>query len=270
MTADKLHDAIGLLPADLVAEADARRTRKPRVIPWKRYTAMAACLVLIVYGGLLLKWNFLLWAGTAKTTAAEAASQGAEYAIAGVTDAHDEGAGAAPASRTDNAGLKSGASGEVQPAQSDIAVAQDSFGAFALPEGISGIQYVETPENWNITACFTSEPQITLVSSRADLDAYFDKKPTPFLLENLVAYCESYDDAWFEENDLLLIAVSAVPVDADLTVSSVIRQDGVWEVRISDFQASGASDAGYTNWHILLEMEKGSIFSAGDVSLILE
>lgn len=48
MTAEKLHDAIGLLPADLVAEADAKRTRQPRVIQWKRFVPIAACLVLVL------------------------------------------------------------------------------------------------------------------------------------------------------------------------------------------------------------------------------
>lgn len=43
MTSEKLHDALNLLPADLVAETDALRTqaKKPQV-HWKRWAAMAA------------------------------------------------------------------------------------------------------------------------------------------------------------------------------------------------------------------------------------
>lgn len=42
MTSEKLHDALNLLPADLVAETDALRTqaKKPQV-HWQRWAAMA-------------------------------------------------------------------------------------------------------------------------------------------------------------------------------------------------------------------------------------
>lgn len=46
MTAEQLHDAIGLLPADLVAQAEeARQGRKTR--PWKKLAAFAACFCLV-------------------------------------------------------------------------------------------------------------------------------------------------------------------------------------------------------------------------------
>lgn len=48
MTAEQLHDALTLLPADLVAQADKKRSRRPRGILWKRYAAMAACLAVIL------------------------------------------------------------------------------------------------------------------------------------------------------------------------------------------------------------------------------
>lgn len=51
MTTEQLHDALTLLPADLVAAADQRRSRKTPVIHWHRWAAMAACLALIVYAG---------------------------------------------------------------------------------------------------------------------------------------------------------------------------------------------------------------------------
>ena len=49
MTTEQLHDAIGLLPAELVAEADALRQSRPlRRGHWKRYAAMAACFILVL------------------------------------------------------------------------------------------------------------------------------------------------------------------------------------------------------------------------------
>ncbi len=48
MTPDQLHDALSLLPEDLIAEADAARSRRSRVIPYKRYLAMAASFALVL------------------------------------------------------------------------------------------------------------------------------------------------------------------------------------------------------------------------------
>ena len=58
MTTEKLMDAIGLLPADLVAAADRRRTapRKP-AIRWRRWAALAACAVLLLGVGQLVLPN---------------------------------------------------------------------------------------------------------------------------------------------------------------------------------------------------------------------
>ena len=55
MTVDTLHDALTLLPADLVAQTDERRCRKSRRVHWQRWAAMAACLVLILGGSLLFR-----------------------------------------------------------------------------------------------------------------------------------------------------------------------------------------------------------------------
>lgn len=49
MTSEKLHDALNLLPADLVAETDALRNRPMRrKIPWKHLTALAACFAVVL------------------------------------------------------------------------------------------------------------------------------------------------------------------------------------------------------------------------------
>ena len=65
---DCSHDAISLLPGDLVAEADNRRTAPKPVIPWKRYAAMAACLALFL--GVGSRFIGQLAAGGAKKEAA--------------------------------------------------------------------------------------------------------------------------------------------------------------------------------------------------------
>lgn len=56
MTAEKLHDALNLLPGDLIAETDRLRTvPKKTVIRWQQWISMAACAVLILSVGLVLR-----------------------------------------------------------------------------------------------------------------------------------------------------------------------------------------------------------------------
>ena len=54
MTGEQFHDALTLLPEDLVARAEGFRSRKPKVIPWKRYVALAASLVVLLTSGLVV------------------------------------------------------------------------------------------------------------------------------------------------------------------------------------------------------------------------
>ena len=70
MTSEKLHDALSLLPADLVAETDALRTqaKKPQV-HWQRWAAMAACLAVVLLAGTMFSY-FFGHMGSSKTAAA--------------------------------------------------------------------------------------------------------------------------------------------------------------------------------------------------------
>lgn len=52
MTAEKLHDAISLLPADLIAQVDQKRSAPHPTLRWQRYAAMAACFGIIAFSGL--------------------------------------------------------------------------------------------------------------------------------------------------------------------------------------------------------------------------
>lgn len=43
MTGEQFHDALTLLPEDLIARADEVRSRKPKTLHWRRYVSLAAC-----------------------------------------------------------------------------------------------------------------------------------------------------------------------------------------------------------------------------------
>ena len=77
MTAEQLHDAIGLLPAELVAEADALRQSRPlRRGHWKRYAAMAACFILVLGCAMTLRLGM-----TAKMSRTDAVMEAAPAEI---------------------------------------------------------------------------------------------------------------------------------------------------------------------------------------------
>lgn len=69
MTSQQLHDALNHLPEDLIAEADARRSAPPKVIPFRRYAAMAAGFAVVLSCS-LFALN-LVSRGGAKEAAAE-------------------------------------------------------------------------------------------------------------------------------------------------------------------------------------------------------
>lgn len=271
MTAEKLHDAIGLLPADLVAETDVKRTKKARIIPWKRYAAMAACFVLILFGGLLFRSMLLPGLnGASKMAACEAAPQSAEAASAeDVAGGNDQEFGAASGGLADNSQTTAGTRDSGQSSQTSDAVPPDASPSQEYAASFA-VRYVNTPDNLYSAQCYISGPGTTLVSSREDLDDYCRENQNQYILDAFASSCEAYDEAWFQTHDLLLIALDAiVPAGGNVMVTDILPGAEGWEVHIRLSQEDTASEY-TTNWHILLETEKGLISSAEAVSLVFE
>lgn len=259
MTAEKLHDAIGLLSADLVAEADAVRKGKPRAIHWKRWTAMAACLCMILLGGALFRY-LPGYGGGAKESAAEAP---AAAAAAPMEQAADE---AEPEPAYNGMGGEiSGSSAEDSVCQLPVAKEETEGAEITADMGLP-VQSVQTPLKPS-TACFSSSSQVTLVTSREELETYLTEKDWIFDFSGMADLCAGYDEGWFEEKDLLLIAELCAPAEGGYTVTAVTERDGVWEVCIGYDLTTEEETAA---WHILLEVEKGQIPNEDAVVLIYE
>lgn len=247
MTAEQLHDAIGLLPADLVAEADSLRQSRPprRRSYWKRYAAMAACFALVLGCALTVRLGM-----TGKMSRSGAVMEAAPAEI--------------PALRTPEAETDSSAVTAAGTARdTDNKQRMDSADATALLETAAAS---ETPEilcvlapEISSTKCYISGPKTTLVSSREELEAYRTKWEGAYLLDELTAACESFDDAWFGARDLVLIPVDA----ASVAVTGILSQEGSLEVHL----AVTHSDAD-TSWLVLVEPEKGTVSRAEDVRLV--
>ena len=254
MTAEKLHDAISLLPADLVAEADRLRRGKPRVILWKRYAAMAACFALVLGCGMFAMSVFAPKGATETAMEAPAAAAPMEQAAmdAPAAEAAPE---EVPKEMTGNGGS-----------------AEDSAGPLpAAPEPEKGARNindipqhrVETPLE-PTTACFSSEPQVTLVTSHEELEDYLTDKDWMYEFTALAAACEAYGEDWFAEHDLLLLTVPAAYPDVPYAVTAVESTGGNdpmgWDWFVFYATAAESHPEGETTClHLLTELEKGQI-----------
>lgn len=231
MTVEELHDALTLLPADLVAEADRRRSRKPHVILWHRWTAMAACLVLVLSCGLLVQ--------SQKTKQAFPEMASAAGQAAPMEAAVEQ--GAPQAESEDSAPMARGSA------------AMDQGGMAA---GILDITWVETPSASSVNISGT--PRVFLIHDAEALEAYLSD--CVFInADGLRESTAGYDEAWFASHDLVLIRLAC---PSGTTVGDIQETDGQWEITL---QPSSLSLQGY--YHILVDVEKGRMESADQVTI---
>ncbi len=249
MTVEELHDALTLLPADLVAEADKRRSRKPRVVLWHRWAAMAACLTLILSCGILYRQG--------KMRRPESCNQ-APVAY----DAEAAPAEAAP--QTPNQALPEVAQGDFsrqkapEAVESESSVRTGTTGSGTVAPGILDIQWVQTPLKDSAAVNVSEEPQVTLISSGEKLEGYL----TGRAYENVEALQEAtgaFDEGWFSAHDLMMIRLAC---SADAAVTDIQEKEGRWEIYVTE--NSPESLAG--EYHILITVEKGLIGSADEVT----
>lgn len=73
MTADQIQDALTLLPADLVAETDRQRSRRPKRRHPQSIAALAACLALMMGGSFFYLFHVSALGGGSKGATTEAA-----------------------------------------------------------------------------------------------------------------------------------------------------------------------------------------------------
>ena len=166
MTGEQFHDALTLLPEDLIAKADQARSRKPKIIHWRRYASLAACCALLVLCGVLYQNR------QAKSTSSEMAKS---YSAA---DAAPEVAAAAQA-----------------PASGDLGAME---AASAAPVCL------EVPNLPN-AAEGTVFPEATLFDNREALDEGLAETGKYYEISGLEAACEGFDGSFFDSQDLLLI-----------------------------------------------------------------
>lgn len=253
MTAEKLHDAIGMLPADLIAEADRKRCGNPKVIVWKRYAALAACFALVACTA---------WFASIVLTPRGSAEPAMKYAadMAPAAAAPMEPAAEAPA--CEEAALE-------EPMENGVSGGGN-------PEEMEEIRSDTTAETSTITTCsvetplkpsaasFSSTSQVTLVTSQTELENYLADKDWIYDFAQVWEVCEAFDEAWFEDHDLLLLTVRAAYADVAYTVTSIEDTSGTdpkgWDWYVFYTTAGEGHPEGRTTCvHLLTELEKGLI-----------
>lgn len=233
MTAEQFHDALTLLPEDLVARADKMRSRKRTRIPWKSCAAIAACFAVLLCSAAFYRHFQQDSAPTALAAAPFAANQ-------------EEAADAAEAPRMEAA--------KGAPADSDSGATADS--AIAYP-------CVETPYGPNAAPIDCS---VSILTSRAELEDYFEKMGEYYQLDALRDACDIYGEEWFTSSDLLLIPVDGVSAGQACVVTEVSCQDGQCSIAIT---LTGEETGGLTNYHVAVPVEKGAVSDTGHITIHL-
>ena len=238
MTTAQLHDAIGLLPVDLIAETDALRCRKQPRLPWQRYAAMAAAAVLVICGG-VIGWRLLPGSKTA------AAPEAAQFAANGAIMA-DEALPGAQASMADAAGADNGSP--------NLATAASL-----------AVHYAATPA---LTEAAQTQPTyVALMTSLEDWQTYRQQQEGSYDLTQLDTVMDSRDETYFEYQDLVLIRLDA-SASAGPAVQNMVWEEGSLEIYLNN--TATEEDADQTCWHIALDVEKGALADADQIQLITQ
>lgn len=234
MTGEQFHDALTLLPADLIAQADKIRCRKPKVLPWKRYAALAACLAAVLCSAMA-------------------------YRSFQQKNANTEMAAAAPFDAMQEEAVDSG--------EAPLAAAGQAAPKAAAPDAAAGSAdgnlCIETPINRD---CAEDRQGTTaaLLTSPEELDAYLAEWDTLYQLDALRDACSSYDGDWFASHDLLLIPVDDVSAGQTCVVTEVSCANGGCDITVA---ITGEETAKRTNCHIAVPVAKGTVSDAGQIIL---
>lgn len=267
MTAETLHDALTLLPTDLITETDKKRNRKAKVIHWKRYAAMAACLVLVAYCGLLFRSGLLSGSDAAKNEKSVECAAAAPAQMAPQETQADVTGDSVAEAEEDAAAIYDEEMGDLRTVPATESALENTVLYMSCPINICATQYADSR---NVSAiCIDSSPQTRLIRSREELETYYEENRQRYDLSEFWVCCEIYDEAWFEEHDLLLAVLRDLRADSTTRVTSMWDDNGIWQLHVSYTLPEEPSEE-RTDRYILMEAQKDSIANKEAVIIVLE
>lgn len=277
MTADKFHDALTLLPSDLIAEADAVRSSKPKVIPQRRYAAMAASLALVLLCGAILTGRLMPVYKEAATemAAPEAADMSANREMA------EAPAAAAPQWEPETGMEETQAAGTVaenssvksEPTETTPDTTQQiicslptapPYEEFLRGDDFGSTNRFSTPFDPNSSVNIYAVPQNLVLTTPAELETYLEDHSLVYDFGELTAALPTYNETWFQNHDLLITVVHSTPTDLTWTVTEIRDVRGIdekdWDWFVVISAAEEPTPEPYeTNYHLLTPIEKGLI-----------
>ncbi len=248
MTAEQLHDALGMLPSDLIAETDALRTRpRKSVSQWRRWAAMAACLVLVLGCGWAVMRSGLLGFSGGSTekislqqemTAAECAPEAP--AAAAPTEAAGE--------ITENSLSREEPAEDICDCAPAITEEEVSPTRCLPPVDTAGAEF--------FFGELSIQDEVHLIKTVDELDA-------------LELGVDVYDEGWFRDFDLLLIALPGITSPDRLDISVGQGMDPYhWEIRLGDDLLERVDCA--DSLLICIPVQKGHIPRDAEFALLYE
>lgn len=270
MTSDMLQDAISLLPNDLIAETDKLRSApSPTVIQWKRWVALAACLVLVLSTGLVFYQKILPGMGGGATEMAidQAAAECAPEAPAAVySNGKPTEAPAADASNSITSDSRESPMEKAEPEEAMTPTGYPADGSYFID--LNAAQSILTYPAQDGSLCIDSS-QTALIRTAAGLENYLGGWGDYFNLYALEEACAAFDEGWFECFDLLLIRVDTEKSELMPSIGS-ITLTGPDSVEITLYFAVLPEDNSPDPacWHILLPVEKDLLPEAIDITLL--
>lgn len=261
MTPDHIHDALTLLPSDLIEAVDKKRQSPPKILPFKRFAAMAACFALVLCCSV---YALTLCGGRSTETAAapEAAMMQSSPSITADASPREE---AAPMEEAmEEAAPEEKENGicnlpTVPRQEQDATATQGTNGANSFPT-----RGYPTPDHPNASYNTTAAPENLVLTSRQELENYLEEHSWRYDFADLTQDLSRYPEAWFRDHDLLITVIHASPAGTPWTVTAIQDVRGTdskgweWFVHVSH---SGQYDPNreITNLHLLTQLEKNTI-----------
>lgn len=264
MTAEKLHDALSLLPSDLITATDKVRTQpRATVIHWRRWVSIAACAVLVLGVSFVFVNVFLPKGGSM-----EAAM---EYESAAMDCAPEAPAAMAPpteAPAADSANsTTSGSRQEAEPEEALTPTGYPTDGAFFID--LNAVQRILTYPIQDGNLCIDSS-QTTMIRTTTNLETYLRDWGEYYDLYSLEEACAAFDEGWFESFDLLLIRADTEMSELVPSIDSVTFWQDRCEIVICSNLMPEDNSLDPACWHILLPVEKGLLPDGTIIDIVLE
>lgn len=274
MNAEILHDAIGLLPSDLITPVDALRSApRKRKQPWGHYGAIAACLALVLWGsGMLFDRLGVSTEDMAQQEALYGSSntQGMGMPMEPADGVMQESKQEAPQSTECDCAptevVQEGA--PLAPTGEDIAIEPTGY-----PSGPNRF-YVGGSTGYSPALGHKEGmeyPYATVIRSREALDGWFAEYRDFYDIDSFEAGYAHLDDSYFQHHDLLLVMLESeygYVYQEPYYLNAL--QKGKWQLIFTAHYQQEDRTEEAMQWLYFIELEKGLIGETDSIEVLPE